>query len=434
MSDSLNKSAQGSELIKVLGIRSFLTVWLSQIITQISYNMLTFVLGVQVYEMTRSNAQVSLLFLAVGMPAALFGIVSGVLVDSYRKKNVLLFSTLGRIPLLLLLLVTHENAGWVFLTAALFSMITQLFMPAQAALIPKIVPRHLLLSANSLFTLTFYSAIIGGFVAGGPLLSSFGFSGVVQLLIWLCFFAAGLLLFFPAKADFIGSSTHKLGNMLTEVKEVLVYIRRSGKISQAILLMTLAQAIISVFLTLGPGFADRILSIKLTDASIVILGPAAVGMIFGALFIGQYGVRFSRRSLIKSGIFLSAGLLLFLGAVIRFRRYQQFVAVYEDVFSNSLQSGLLPLSILIFFLLGLANSLIDISCNTVIQEQTDDRVRGRVYGVLTTLVSGVALLPVVLSGWLADVVGVGKIIFFLGFALLFFGILARYEEVKQLNN
>ena len=98
-----------------------------------------------------------------------------------------------------------------------------------------------------------------------------------------------------------------------------------------------------------------------------------------------------------------------------------FVGLVESIFSVSLAEFMLPIAVVCFFLLGFANSLIDISCNTVLQENTTNEIRGRVYGVLSSIISGVALLPVVISGIMADLIGVGKMIFVLGLVLLFFG-------------
>src|SRR3989344_4635515 len=64
-----------SELFQVLSIKSFQLLWSSQVITQTAYNMLLFILGVIIYQKTRSNAQVSLFYLTVGIPAFVFGII-----------------------------------------------------------------------------------------------------------------------------------------------------------------------------------------------------------------------------------------------------------------------------------------------------------------------------------------------------------------------
>lgn len=417
----------GSSLFRVITIKPFFLLWSAQVITQIAFNMLVFVLGVIIYGQTRSNTHVSLLYLTVGLPAALSGIFSGVVVDNYNKRRILFLSAFVRAILLFFIIFFKNNLSVVFILMALISVASQFFVPAEAALIPKFVEKKLLLSANSLFTLTFYSAIIGGFVAGGPLMELLQESTLLSVLACLFLGTSVILLFLPKSVDYEFANPAKLtfSSIKSNISSVLTYIFRKELIRDAILLLTLAQVVISVFMTLGPGFADRILEIKLTDASFVILGPAALGMILGALVIGSFGARFRKRNLITWGIFISGVLLLIISGFVRMRRYTPITTVFEHIFSISLAAGFLPVSIAVFLLLGFANSMIDISCNTILQEHTESDMRGRVYGVLSTLISGVALLPVVVSGILADAFGVGKIIFVLGALLTMFGLYTR---------
>lgn len=413
-------------LLEVLSIKPFFLLWSAQIITQIAFNMLIFILGVFIYGHTRSNTAVSFLYLTVGVPAAVFGILSGVYVDHYRKREVLIYTTLIRMFLILGLFFARSQLWLVYILVAAISVVSQFFIPAEAALIPRFVPPNLLLSANSLFTLTFYSAIIGGFVLGGPLLEILGMRNILWLLILLYLIGIVLLQFVPVSGE---KKSFPKGLDFGEVKQNLLvglrYIQKVVPVKRAIMLMTMAQAIISILMTLGPGFADNILGIKLTDASIIILGPAAVGMIVGALLTGTLGARFRKLHLIKFGIYFSGIVLLFMGLVVRTRRMTAFTGLIESLFSLSLGSFMLPIAVVCFFLLGLANSLIDISCNTVLAENTRDDMRGRVYGVLASIISGVALLPVVVSGVLADLIGVGKMIFVLGVTITIFGILTN---------
>lgn len=422
-----------THLLQVLRIRPFTYLWITQVLTQISVNMLVFILAVLVYEKTRSNTAVSLLFVTVGLPAALFGAISGVVVDRMRKRQALLLSTLVRAILIGLVFFYRHNIGYIYILVALISTVSQLFVPAEASLIPKFVPQHLLLSANSLFTMTFYSAIIGGFVAGGPLLSLLGTDLLLVSLVLTFVIAWLMLLLLPGEknhVDLYGKFTFP--HLLHDLRSGIGYIVKIPVVVQAILLLTLAQAIIAIIATLGPGFADRVLLIKLTDASVLILGPAAAGMVVGAIFVGSVGMRFRKKWLINTGIFLSSLLLLLVAFLIRSRSYHSISLFFEEIFSVSLERGLLPLSVLSFFFMGFANSLIDVSCNTVLQEQTSDQVRGRVYGILQSLIGGVAILPVVVSGVVADLFGVGKIIFVLGLTLLFFGIYtSRGEHLLQ---
>jgi hypothetical protein len=66
--------------------------------------------------------------------------------------------------------------------------------------------------------------------------------------------------------------------------------------------------------------------------------------------------------------------------------------------------------------------MLDVPANSMLQRESDGVLRGRVYGMLTASVGGVGMLPVVVGGYLADTIGVGKVIFFLGLCISLYGI------------
>lgn len=418
------KNPSSANLLKVLAIRPFLFLWLAQVVSQIAFNMLILVLGLFIYQKTRSNTAVSLLYLTVGLPGALFGVFSGVYIDRIDKRSILIVSTLIRVFFIFLIFITKSNLILIYILTSLVSLASQFFVPAEAALIPRFVPTKLLLSANSLFTLTFYSAIIGGFVAGGPLVESLGADSVFIILGLLFGCAFWLVTFIPKEESRSSLPRIKLTttSIWNDVTSGFDYIKYKPLLYQSILLLTVSQAVIAIFASLGPGFADRVLSIKITQASLLILGPAALGMIIGALYLGSFGTPFRKRSLINIGIFLSGATLLLVAILVRTRRYLQFTSVFEHIFLVSHSKSILPISMICFFVLGFANSLIDVSCNTILQEKTTDAFRGRVYGFLSSLISGVAIIPVIISGVIADLFGIGKIIFILGLILIGFGL------------
>lgn len=418
-------------ILDIFRVASFRNLWIAQIISQVSINMLTFVLGVLIYEQTRSNAAVSLLYLTVGLPAAFFGVISGVYVDRFDRKRVLFISTFLRVLVVLLLYNVLSNILLVYLLTTIITIIGQFFIPGAAALIPHYVNSKLLITANSLFTLTFYSAIIGGFVLGGPFLEIFGSDKIIIFIALLLGVATMFIGFLPQDSvTKIKSKGNEFTQLIGDIKACFSFIQKNPKIGQAILLMTLAQAVIAIFATLGPGFADKILSVKLTDASVLILGPAAIGMVVGAFFIGFFGTKFRKNSLIRNGIYLSGFLLLIIAFISNVSQIPSIEYFLKKYFLDTYKSYILILSIISFFFLGFANSLIDIACNTVLQEQSIDEMRGKVYGFLVSFVGGAAILPVVVSGVLADVLGIGNIIIFLGILLLCVGFVIQYKTSK----
>lgn len=407
-----------SNIGDVIKIRPFLFLWLGQVSSQIATNMLTYVLTLRIYQSTGSNTQVSILVLSIAVPALLFGMIAGVYVDRMENKVVLVFCNVLRTIGVLGFFLSSESLLWVVIFAVFMSTVTQFFVPAEAPTIPKIVPHNLLLTANSLFTFTFYGSIIIGFILAGPFLRIFGPRNVFLVLSGMYFLASLFVRFLPGTSSrsvliafikrflskffvetriSISSQMEKLVRIKVEFMEGYYFIKCHNKVSAALILLVTAQASIAILGALAPGFSDKVLGIDIEDSSILLLGPAAIGLILGALFVGQFGKRWNKNSLINGGIVLAGLSLLFL----------------------TFSGRHLYFAFILMFFLGIANAFIDVTCNTILQSETTDDFRGRVYGVLTAFVGGVSVLPVILTGVLSDAIGVSNVIFFIGLIILF---------------
>lgn len=410
-----------SALTAVLSYRLFRYLWFGQIASQLALNMLIFILALVVYQATGSNAAVSGLFLAYGIPAVFFGMVAGTIVDRLDKRFILLSCDITRAILVGILFFATRYMGVIYLFVFLNALINQLYVPAEAPTIPRLVPEKHLVSANSLFSFTYYSSMALGFILAGPVLRVFGSQWSLLVISLLFLFAATVVSRLPKEGDGMEKLAHVLRyrvfyivqRMLGDLQEGLRYVANQPKLSDALFLLTGTQVILAMLGTLGPGFADKILAIDVRDASVVIVGPTVVGIILGALWVGSRGFRISAERLIRVGIIAAGALLMLISAAVTLAQMGWL----------GLPRGIaLVLSFLLFFFLGVANSLLDVPANSLLQSEAAGDMRGRVYGMLAAAVGGLGMLPVVVGGVLADVVGVGKVIFLLGVLVLFYGV------------
>lgn len=423
MAKPANEPELHASYLSVLSIPAFRSLWLGQLFSQLAVNTLLFVLALRLYQATGTNTAVSGLFLAYGIPAVLFGMIAGTAVDHLDKRRVLVYCDAVRAVLVVLLFFLSGNIFLVYLVTLVNAVITQFYVPAEAPTIPRLVKGTHLVPANSLFSFTFYSSLAIGSVVAGPLFRVFGPQWIFVLL---SAFFAGAALFesrLPSMAEgVLGFRTvlsFELSHIVSRVWQKLIdglrYVRSSPTLFDSLLLLTGTQIIFVMLGTLGPGFADRVLSIDIRDASLLIVGPAVLGILVGAVWVGNFGSHFKRRDLIKVGILGAGVTLLLVSLVVRIRGFAA-VAVYFP------QNVRLTISFILFFLLGFANSLLDVPANSLLQEEATGSMRGRVYGMLTASVGGVGMLPIVIGGILADAIGVGKVVFLLGLIILVYGI------------
>ena len=58
----------------------------------------------------------------------------------------------------------------------------------------------------------------------------------------------------------------------------------------------------------------------------------------------------------------------------------------------------------------------------MIQEETTDEQRGKIYGALNTFIGIISIIPVISVGLIADFYGAGKVLSMLGIAIIFFAV------------
>lgn len=407
----------------VLDNHDFRNLWFGQICSQLAVSTMLFVLALRIYQTTGSNAAVSGLFLTFGIPAVLFGIGAGAIVDHFDKRQILVGADVLRAVIVLGFLFFWGNLIFFYVIAFMNSLITQFYVPAEVPTIPRFVKDTELVTANSLFSFTYYSSLALGTILAGPILRWFGPQGVFLFISFLFIVASVFEFQLPKeqgkqKLDVsyrIPSLAHVTTRIVTDIRNGFSYISASPVIMDALLLLTGTQVIIALLGTLGPGFADRMLQIDIRDSSLVIIGPVVVGIIVGALWIGNRGAKISESRLIRWGITAAGILLLFIAITVKLRSIPGF----SWLFHNWL---IIPLELFLFFLLGIANSMLDVPANSILQKEASGPMRSRVYGMLTMAVGGVGILPIVVSGVLADVLGVGKVIFLLGLGISAYGI------------
>ncbi len=304
----------------------------------------------------------------------------------------------------MLLLFTMNSPIILLILVFLLAFVTLFFVPAEGAAIPALVDDKRLIAANSLFSLTLQVGIVIGFLIGGFSLSFFGEK--ITLFSVFVLFVLSLLfnLFLPdnIRADI----EERKGGMLANFVKGVVFVFSKKIIRDSIFFLTLSTTIVLVLAAIGPGYVDKVLQTKVADASLLIIVPATFGMALGAIVIGTVGHRFKERTMVNSGL-LSMGLTFLL---ITYLSSANFGTTYY------------LFSLLLIFFLGFENALITIPVTTDFQKHTPEELRGRAYGVLSTFISGVATLPVLVSGVISDTFGVRTVLLGLGITVLSFGI------------
>ena len=394
--------------------RPFLLLWLAQAATQIGGNMVIFGLTVIIAKSTGSTTAVSALILTFLLPAVVFSALAGVFVDRLDRRLVLVFTNVLRGAAFVAMFFVGTNLALIYVLNITVSTITVFFAPAEAAMIPIVVPRKQLLSANGIFTLTLNAAFALGFTLVGPLIVKiFGPSVLIVIVAALYFVAAGFCWTLPS-APPVASATAPsstrgrvleaetaVGSVVLQLREGLAYIRDHREIRWSLTYLGIAASLVGVLGVLGPNFAQKTLGLGPEDFVVVVL-PLGVGIVMGILLLNAYGRLLPRRRVIEGGLI---ALGVFLAAMALSGTISNFLGrtAARTGVDLSLVTSLLSIVVAVAFFAGVAYAAVAIPAQTQLQEDLPADVRGRVFGVLNMLVSVASFLPILVVGPIADV-------------------------------
>lgn len=419
----MSKKSSSNNLFSLLIRPQFLVFSLSVLFSQIAVNMLNIVLIVLTYKITHSNFAVSILLMAMLLPQIFFSFLGGIIADAKNKRKILLIGNIARAVILLLFFFVKDSLAFIYIFELAISTVTQFYIPAEAPIIPHLVKREHLLSANAIFGVCLFGSILVGYVAAGPAIQLFGSSGVFLFMAVLFLLAYICVQLMPDVAPsvkklrtektMVANVIHLYRLVIKEFREVVKILKEKKNVASSLVFLALSQVIILVLATIVPDYAQKTLQLHAEDISLVIFAPAAVGMLVASLIIGSKFTRSSEERLISTGILLSS-VVLFLFATIDLQRY--FNLVY--------------LSLGITFIAGIANASIFIPAQTILQRHVGHKSLSKIYGLLYLAVGILAFVPIILTGVFADVLGVRAVLLGIG-ALLFLLVLAKIFLLKN---
>ncbi len=394
--------------------RPFALVWCAGLISQSGDWVLITALPYALYALTGSPLASGLIWIAYYLPGLVFGSVAGVFVDRWdRKVTMVTVNLLQAVTLLSLLLVRSASSVWVaYLTTFVAATLAQFFVPAEHALLPRLVGEERLQEANALTSLTDNLARIIGPALGGVALGVFGLASAA-LLDSASFLLSGILIALLAVPRAVRMPDATIRERPAADSGVVASLWRDW--IDGLRLVRRTRVLTSVFIVAGTALlADSILTALLVPFVRTVVGGDAQAL--GTLFAVR-GV---------SGV-LGGVVVGWIGARVPLGRLLGYsLIVLGSVFLVEVHVPYLPL----ILALTLANGPAIIgwltSQQTLLQINTEDAYRGRVFGSYSTTT---ALMLVVGSGAasvLGDVVGVVPLLTIAAALYIFAGALALW--------
>jgi DHA3 family macrolide efflux protein-like MFS transporter len=375
-------AAQPVTFKTILRQRPFRTLWLAQFVSVFGDVLALFgVINLITFHMHGTAVQVTAVTIAFALPLAVVGPVAGVFVDRWNVKRLMIASDLIRAVLILALVLARDVRG-ICVIFVLLSAVSSFFAPAQTVTLRTLVPAEGLMAANALMSQNFYVVRIFAPSLAALLIVALGENACFYLdSLSFLFSAAMLSTLIIARPD-----TETSGKTLKAFAGDFLagnrFIFTHSGLSLVFMAMAVAMFVLSSF--------SPLISIYIRD--LLHAGPFSFGVISSmvgvGLILGTQVVNRVARNRAPATVVMSGLLGLGVGVA--------FLGIFKDV----------PVAALGTFAMGLSVALVLVPAQTMAQRETPSNMMGRVSSSFLSLISLAQVLGLLLSGFLAQIMGV----------------------------
>ena len=381
MAQQLRESLRAlADVFRNPGLRRLQLAWVGSVTGEWAYVV---ALAVYAYEAGGATA-VGLVALLRFLPAAAVAPFAAVLADRYSRQRVMLTADAIRAVALAgaaAVALSDGPAAAIYAFAALVAVVSTAFQPAQAALIPILARNPQELTAANVASSTVES--VGSFAGpavGGLLLAVTSpgvvFAATAGAFVWSALNVARIPSTPPPREDAAEQALHR---------EALAGFQAIFRVPSLRLVVGLYSA-----QTLVAGALNVLVVVAAFE--LLDLGRGGPGLLNSAVGIGGLigaGVALGLVGLRGLGTAFAFGLVLWGLPLILFGAWPETAA-----------------AIVFLGLLGVGNTLVDVSGLTLLQRTAPEEVLGRVFGVLESLVVATLGLGAIIAPLLVSLFGV----------------------------
>ena len=387
--------------------RVFAIIWTGQFLSILTSSIVNFAIVLWLSLETGSAEVLAFATLAALLPQSVLGLFTGIFIDRWKRKRVMIMadSFIAFCTLILAVLFYFDLAkiSHIYVLLALRSVGSAFHMPAMQASVPLLAPKSELMRIAGINQVIQSVCNIAGPALAGLFITMMKMTNILLLDVAGAAFACLSLCFV-----FIPDPSHEERNselhLWREAKEAIMEVRNQYGLSWLFLLSILATFVIMPVSVLFPlmtlnHFAGNAFQVSLVEVS---WGGGA--LLAGAL-LGLKKYRWNEILLIN-GMYIALGLTF-------------------------LFSGLLPVSGFIWFAVltalgGVCGSLYFATFTTVIQSRIDPGVMGRVFSFYMSFSMLPSMIGLLSTGFLADSIGLGNTFIISGGFLCLIGIISFF--------
>jgi MFS family permease len=401
---------------------SFRAMMTMRVATETAVNALSYGMLIQIVKNTTDPRLVGILAALVTIstvaPAAVFGPIGGVVVDRVPKRMMLLITNLTRALLCFAFLLLGTGTVAIYGLLVALTIVTQFATPAEAAIVPRVVPRDHLAAANSFSNLSESAGAMIGTAILAPILVKL--PGAPESLILVC----GLLLSYAAiRAVAIRLTVPEVKEgaptpddierkpWLAGTREALLeawdWLAGDRAAFISMMLLVLASTANLVLVTLAPKFTAQALGVD-PEFAVFVFGPAVLGVLTGLALTPRLAEVVNKRLLVTIGFLLMVAVLLLLGAINGVTAVLKNLGPIGALFRDGplgYKDGRLGAALVLAAPLGFGLSMVQVSAHTLLHERVPLEMQGRVFALQGAVKNATAILPLLVLGGMASILG-----------------------------
>ena len=364
------------------GMRTFLIIWIGQVISIVGSSLTNFGLGVWIFQETGDATPFALTVLFGSLPRVVLLPVAGSLADRWNRRWLMILADTGNalatLAIVLLLSFGSLEVWHIYVLSAIGSALGTFQQPAYQASITMLVPKRHLARANGLVQT---ADALGGILA--PLLAGFlfvviGLGGIVLIDFATYFFAVfALLLVRIPQPTLEPSAEEEKGTVARDVRFAWRYLReRPGLLGLLFYYASVNFFLSAVFVLTGP----LLLSQHNADVYGFVQMVLGIGGLLGGLVASTWGG--PQKRLVRAAI---GGIALYMvGIIVAGLRIHPAFPAFGLAFT--------------VFVVSIVQSI----SNAIWQMKVAPEVQGRVFSLRYMLATVITPLAYLAAGPLAD--------------------------------
>jgi len=406
--------------------RDYGLLFLGRLVSQIGDGIHYFALTWLVLDLTGSGATLGSVLMVSTLPGILLAPFAGVIVDTLNRKMIIVGADIIR-GLLALTLAAVYHSGLLtmpilYVATALLSLCGVVFGPAISATIPNLVKKEELVQANARDSFSMSATGILGPIAGAVVLGATGYFGVF-IINGICFILSGIsemFIRFPKREKHSLDAAAVQGKekppsptrqFMINFKQGFTYIWSNVGLRTLIMFALVLNFMGNpLFSVIFPYFGKEVLQMEASHYGFT-QSSFPAGLMLGTFLIGALTQRISKHQLLSWGI-VWQGILVLLMSIIAFPIVHQHLSPMAILASIAVPT----------LFLGILNVQVNVPLNVTLQESVPDNYRGRVFGLLGSLVQMLVPVSMALFGVLVDIIPTAYFLITCGIAIAVLGV------------